>query len=124
MIASMSTALSIDDSKRARLQRLRRLTKLLDSAFLIPGTNWRIGLDPIIGLIPGAGDLVTAALSVYIVVEAHQLGARRGTMARMVLNVAIDFLGGAIPLVGDIFDAAWKCNLRNLSLLEKEIARG
>ena len=120
----MSRTLSIDDPKRARLQRLRRLTNLLDNAFLIPGTNWRIGLDPIIGLIPGAGDLVTTALSVYIVVEAHQLGARPGTMARMVLNVAIDFLGGAIPLVGDVFDAAWKCNVRNLSLLEAEIARG
>ena len=102
-------------------RRLRRLTKLLDTAFTIPGTRWRIGLDAIIGLIPGAGDVITTALALYIVVEAYRMGVRGGTLARMLMNVAIDFLIGSIPLVGDIFDTAWKCNLRNLRLLDDKL---
>ena len=111
----------IDAEQIAILQRLRRLTNVLDTAFRIPGTRWRIGLDAIIGLVPGAGDLVTSALALYIVVQAHRLGVRGGTLARMLANIAIDFVIGSIPVVGDIFDSVWKCNVRNLQLLEDEL---
>ena len=110
-----------DAKQVTTIRRLRWLTHLLDTAFTIPGTRWRIGLDAIIGLVPGAGDVVTSAFALYIVVEAHRLGVRGGTMARMLGNVAIDFLIGSIPLIGDIFDTAWKCNVRNLQLLEREM---
>lgn len=113
--------LDVDAKQIATLRRLRRLANLLDTAFTIPGTRWRIGLDAIIGLVPGVGDLVTSAFALYIVVEAHRLGVRGGTLARMLANVAIDFLIGSIPLLGDIFDTAWKCNVRNLQLLEREM---
>jgi hypothetical protein len=105
------------------LRRLRRLVTLLDNSIPIPGTSWRIGLDAIIGLIPGAGDLVTTALAVFIVIEAHRMGVRGVALGRMIANVAIDFLVGAIPLIGDLFDAWWKCNVRNLRVLEAALAR-
>lgn len=125
MIAVIFVATEIDAKQKQNtaLRRLRRLANLLDSAISIPGTRWRIGLDPLIGLIPGAGDAVAAALSIYIVVEAYRLGVRRPILARMLANVAIDFLVGVIPVLGDVFDAVWKCNARNLQLLEMEIAK-
>jgi hypothetical protein len=85
----------------------------------IPGTTFRIGLDPIVGLIPGLGDLITAGLSAYIIIEAHRLGAPASIVWRMIANVGIDALVGAIPLLGDAFDFAWKCNARNMRLLEQ-----
>lgn len=119
--ASHSTAPHIDVS--ARLHRLRKLVNLLDSAFTIPGTNHRFGLDAIVGLIPGAGDLATSVVSLYIVYEAHKLGAPGSAIARMLLNIAIDFLVGAIPILGDIFDTFWKSNVRNLRILERALGR-
>jgi hypothetical protein len=119
--AEHATASSPHPDHAQTIRRIRRLCYLLDSAFAIPGTNIRVGLDPIIGLIPGAGDVITAILALYIVVLAGRIGVRSSTMARMLANVAIDFLGGSIPIVGDIFDVAWKCNLRNLVLLEREL---
>jgi Domain of unknown function (DUF4112) len=105
-----------------RLRRLRSLVNLLDTAFEIPGTRWRFGIDGIIGLVPGAGDLLTTALSAWIIHEARSLGARRRTLARMAGNVAIDFLVGAVPVLGDFFDVAWKANAKNLALLERDLA--
>jgi hypothetical protein len=95
------------------------LATLLDTAFLIPGTNIRFGLDALIGLVPGIGDAVTTAMSLFIVHEAHQLGAPAHTIARMLGNVAIDGVVGAVPLVGDAFDVMWRSNRRNMRLLRE-----
>lgn len=105
-----------DDARRAS-QRIRALAHLLDGAFQIPGTSLRIGLDPIIGLLPVAGDLVSASLALYIVYEGWRLGADRETLAKMLANVAIDTAVGLVPAAGDLFDAAFQANLRNLELL-------
>lgn len=103
----------------ARINRIRKLAKLLDSAFGVPGTNWRFGWDGIIGLVPGGGDVATGLLASYIVVEAARLGVPRRTLWRMVANVGIDMAGGAVPLAGDLFDFAFKANRKNLKLVEK-----
>ena len=106
----------------ARTNRVRMLGKLLDNSIPIPGTPWKIGLDPIIGLIPGIGDLVGAALSGYIILEAARANASTLTLARMLLNVGIDTIVGAVPALGDVFDAAWKANTKNVALLERHLA--
>jgi hypothetical protein len=89
----------------------------MDSLFRIPGLNWRFGLDPILGLVPGVGDLVSTVLSVYILLAAVQYGVPKITLLRMGLNIGIDLLIGAIPFVGDFFDFVWKANERNVNLL-------
>lgn len=94
----------------------------MDAGIRVPGTNLRFGLDPILGLIPGAGDAAGAVLAGWILVEAIRLGASRATVTRIAGNVALDAIVGAVPLVGDIFDFAWKANLRNVSLLERHLA--
>ncbi|MGB9956639.1 DUF4112 domain-containing protein [Haloferax prahovense] len=100
------------------LARLRAVSFYLDEAFEVPGTNYRVGLDPILGLVPGIGDATASALSAYILVEAAMLGVPRATLARMLGNVVLDATVGSLPLVGDVFDAAWKANARNVRLLE------
>lgn len=99
------------------IRRLRFLARLLDDAVVIPGTRWSIGLDPVIGLAPGIGDGLSMAISGYIIFEGWRLGASRQTLARMVVNVAIDALLGLIPVAGDAADFAFKANQRNLRLL-------
>ena len=101
------------------VQRARALAKLLDNAFPIPGTSMRVGLDPLLGLIPGVGDLVGAGVSGYILLLAAQAGAPKTVLARMVGNVALDSLVGSIPGVGDLFDFGFKSNARNMALLER-----
>lgn len=81
-----------------------------------------IGLDPLIGLIPGLGDLIGAGVAIWVVAEAARLGASGFVLFRMGLNIAIDTLGGAIPVAGDVFDALWKANLKNVRLLERHLA--
>jgi hypothetical protein len=103
----------------ARLRALRRWQRLLDSAFRIPGTDVRFGWDPIVGLIPGAGDIATALMAIALVVEAHRLRLPRVVQLRMLLNVGIDVLVGLVPLVGDVADVFWKANAKNLDLLER-----
>jgi hypothetical protein len=98
---------------------LELVASLLDDAFAIPGTNWRFGLDAIVGLVPGIGDLITSAFSFLIVFSAWQRGLPRITIARMIGNIAIDTLVGAMPIVGDLFDAAWKSNRKNVELLKR-----
>lgn len=105
----------------ARLRRLRGLGQLLDNSIRVPGTRRRFGLDAVIGLLPGVGDGVGAILSSYIIVEAARMGAPRATLLRMAGNVGIEALAGVVPLLGDLFDAAWKANLRNLALLEDHL---
>jgi hypothetical protein len=98
---------------------LKFLATWLDNAFVVPGTNLRFGLDPIIGLIPIIGDLATTIMSLYILATAAQMQVPKSTLARMGLNIAIDSVVGAIPLVGNIFDFAWKANALNMQLLER-----
>jgi hypothetical protein len=101
------------------LDRARTLARLLDSAARVPGTRVRFGLDSILGLVPGLGDVAGAALSGYMVLLASRMGAPQSVIARMLANVAIDTVGGAVPVLGDLFDVAWKSNSRNLALLER-----
>ena len=105
-----------------RLEALRRAARLLDSAVVVPGTSFRIGLDPILGLIPGVGELVSPLFTVSILWHAREFGIPRLVLLRMILNVAIDALVGAVPLVGDLFDVAWKANTANLALLERHVS--
>ena len=110
-------------SRREALERLDFLATLLDSAILIPGTKIRFGADAVIGLVPGIGDAITTALSAWIVYEAHRLGVPRHLLVRMIGNVAIDGLFGAVPLVGDLFDVMWRANKRNMRLLRQHLER-
>jgi hypothetical protein len=105
------------------LVALRKWAVLLDSAFRVPGTQMRFGLDPIVGLLPGAGDLVTGFFSVMILLHSVRLRIPKVVIARMVLNTGLDLLVGAVPLLGDLFDAGFKANLRNLRLLERHAQR-
>ncbi len=98
---------------------LGRLADLLDNAIAVPGTGCRVGWDPILGLVPGLGDLVTPIVGSLIVVQAFRLGLPRVVQLRMVGNIAIDFLIGAVPVVGDLFDFTWKANAMNMALLEQ-----
>ena len=112
-------------SRAARIARIDALATLLDTAFILPGTNIRFGFDAMIGLVPGIGDLITTGLSLYIVSEARALGAPRHLILRMLANVALDGVVGAVPLLGDAFDVMWRANRRNMALLRKHlIARG
>jgi hypothetical protein len=98
------------------------LARLLDNAIPIPGTSWKIGFDPIVGLIPGIGDLISAVLSGYIILEAARADIPTLTLAKMLGNVGVDTLFGAVPALGDVFDAAWKSNTKNVALLERHLA--
>jgi hypothetical protein len=108
-------------SERAALRRCRTIANLLDDAVRVPGTDRKIGIDPLVGLLPIAGDAVMAALSGYVVAEAIRLDVPRETVLQMIGNVLVDFLGGSIPVVGDLFDAAFKANVRNVQLLEEAL---
>src|SRR5215470_12191522 len=119
--ASMSFDISRPLTRHERIARIDALATLLDTAFLVPGTNIRFGLDAIIGLVPGIGDAVTTLISLYIIREARALGAPPLLVARMLANVAIDGLFGAVPLVGDVFDVALRANRRNMALLLRHL---
>ena len=116
MATAAFTAAPIDAF--ARLARLRRLAWLLDAQFMLPGTKFRFGVNSLFGLAPFAGDVLLGAASLYLVWEARRLGAPPALLARMLANVAVEVAGGAVPYVGDLFDMAFKANLRNLALLE------
>ncbi len=105
-----------------RLEHLRRFASWLDEGIRLPGTGLRIGLDPILGLVPGFGDVAGACLALAILVEAGRRGVSRVTLIRIAGNIAFDALAGAVPLIGDVFDAVWKANLRNVALIERHIA--
>lgn len=103
--------------------RARDLARLLDTAFRVPGTRFRFGLDPVLGLVPGLGDAVGGAFGFYLLVLAFRAGAPPSVIGRMFLNIGADLLLGVVPLVGDLLDAGYKANLRNLALLERYIER-
>lgn len=115
---------SLPVQRPPQVKQMERLAKLMDAQFSIPGTNFRFGLDGILGLIPGAGDLSTFAVSGYMLMILAQNGASGFVLARMVLNILLDALIGSIPLVGDIFDFAFKANTRNMRLMQQHYVEG
>ena len=100
------------------IKHLERFAWLLDSAIRVPGTKFRIGLDPLIGLLPGIGDTIAAALSMYIIARAARAGLPRPVLLRMGVNVLLELVIGTIPVLGDLFDMGWKANIRNVRLLK------
>jgi len=105
------------------LARARSLARLLDSAAKVPGTGIRFGADAVLGIIPGLGDVAGAALAGYLVILAQRLGAPRAVVLRMLANVAVDTVAGTVPVIGDLFDVAYKSNTRNVALLEQAVQR-
>jgi hypothetical protein len=110
-------------TREQRLARLDALAKLLDVAFIVPGTNVRYGIDGLIGLIPVIGDIITTAISLWLVREARALGAPWHLTMRMLGNVALDGVVGAVPLIGDAFDVMFRANIRNVKLLRRWMER-
>lgn len=113
MVARQAEGLSDFDR---RLRRLTTIAQLMDTALVVPGTNIRFGADAVLGLIPGAGDLIGAAISLAIVNEARRLGVPNALLARMIVNIGFDAVLGAVPLLGDAFDVYFKANRRNAQL--------
>jgi hypothetical protein len=111
-----------EEIRLERVVRIRSLARVLDTAVRIPGTDIRFGLDSIIGLIPGLGDVSGAVLSGYIVLASARLGVPPSVVSRMILNVLVDTAIGTVPVIGDVFDVAWRANIRNADLLEKHAA--
>lgn len=118
---SMSPPLETPTDVADELSRLRKICRVMDQAIQFPGTDFRLGLDSLIGLVPGVGDATSAIVSLYVIHRARKIGIRNRTAVRMLGNVLIDTVIGTVPLVGDLFDAAWKANTRNLQLLEEEL---
>jgi hypothetical protein len=107
--------------KLETLNRIRKFSRLMDTAFGIPGTKFRFGLDPIIGLIPGLGDLISTLVSAYIIYLAMRFNLPKDMLAKMIFNVSLESVIGTIPFIGDIFDAFYKSNIRNLEILEQHL---
>lgn len=101
------------------IESIERLARLMDSQFTIPGLPYKLGLDTIIGLIPGIGDTIGLAISGYIIAQAARMGVPKFDLARMGFNVGIDWLIGLIPLIGDLFDWGWKANNRNAAIIRE-----
>jgi hypothetical protein len=118
-MASRVTRLrQLTPAQQQRLHALRQTARLLDSAFEVPGTSYRIGLDPILGLVPGIGDLVSPLFTIGILWQGRDLGISKVVQVRMLGNVLLDALIGSVPVAGDLFDFAWKANEKNFALLE------
>ena len=121
--SSTGPARSADGDRHVRqLRRLRAWQQLLDEAYRVPGTRLRFGWDAIVGLIPGAGDLITGLFGLVILYHAHRMRIPRVVTARMVINLVIDLAIGIVPIAGDVADIFWKANTRNLALLERHVA--
>ena len=110
-------------SKEAALRRMQAVANLLDTAFVIPGTKQRVGIDAIIGLVPGLGDILTTILSSYVIWEARNLGISRFALTRMLANLGIHAAIGSLPLVGDVFDAFFRVNQRNMRIVRTQLDR-
>jgi hypothetical protein len=109
-------------SHQERLNQVQFLARIMDDQFFVPGTNIRFGLDSILGLFPGLGDAITSAVSLLIVHHAWQTGASPVLLGRMFANIGVDFLLGAVPVIGDVCDLAWKANRKNARLLEQHLS--
>ena len=109
------------DRSSENITALRGLTHLLDEAITIPGTGIKVGLDALIGLVPGLGDLAGGVMGGYAILVASRLGAPPSVLGHMLLNIGIDSLVGVLPVLGDLFDIGWKSNTRNLRLLEQYV---
>ena len=109
--------------RAAIIAEFERVSRLLDSQWRIPGTSIRFGIDPLVGLVPGLGDVATGLVSAYIVLMARRLGLPNHVMARMVGNIALDVIVGSIPLLGSVFDLFYKANRRNFRLLQEHVDR-
>ena len=103
--------------------RLEGLARLMDGAFVLPGTNIRVGLDVLIGMVPVAGDVVSGVISSYMIWEARQLGAPKWLIARMMANTLLDTTVGAIPILGDAFDVMFRANMKNMALLRRHMEK-
>jgi len=110
--------------QKSAISNVESMAKWMDSRFTIPGTSIRFGLDALVGLIPGAGDFVTLLISGYMVTILARNGASGFVVARMALNVLIDALLGSVPVLGDIFDVAFKANIRNMKLMQEHYVEG
>ncbi|WP_298396355.1 DUF4112 domain-containing protein [Sphingobium sp.] len=104
-------------------RRVEAMEAVLEGLFVIPGTNRRVGLDSLVGLVPVVGDIATAAMGVWIVWEARNLGMSKWQLTRMAANVGVDTLVGAIPFAGDVFDFLYKSNTKNLRIIRKHLDR-
>ena len=111
------------ESKRAALARIDMLSKLFDTAFTLPGSNVRFGVEALMRLVPGIGDAAASALSCYLLYEAHRLEVPQQVFARLVANVAIEGIVGAVPVLGDLFDVGFRANRRNVALLKEHFER-
>lgn len=111
----------LNKSQTASLRRLRRISHLLDNAIPIPGTKYRIGLDPILGLIPGGGDVIGSIFAGYVVFKSAQMGVPQETLVQMAANIVFDTVAGTVPVAGDLFDVAWKANVKNIELLDAHL---
>ena len=112
-----------DESTQDALKRLESLGKLMDGAFVLPGTNVRFGLDAVIGLVPGVGDMVSGVVSSYLIWEARRLGVSKWVLTRMAANTLLDTTIGAIPLAGDVFDVMFRANMKNMALLRRHLEK-
>lgn len=119
--AERDRSAALPPREEAALRRVRLLSDLLDEAVRIPGTGIRVGLDPILGIVPVGGDAVATVLSLYPLLEGYRLGVSRWTLARMALRVAVDSSVGSVPILGTVFDAWWKANAWNYRTLEKHV---
>ena len=114
----------VENKSNNQLKSLEKLAKLMDAQFTIPGTNIKFGLDALIGLVPGVGDLSTFAISGYMLFIMAKNGASGFVLARMILNILVDAIVGAVPILGDIFDVAFKANTRNMRLMNQYYKEG
>lgn len=119
--ASSPAASPAGGAKAAARERLILLTRLMDTAVYVPLLRTRVGLDAALGLLPGVGDVISAAIGLYLVHEARTLGASRWLQARMLGNLLLDAAAGSVPLLGDLFDVFFKAHVRNLRLLQKHL---
>jgi hypothetical protein len=110
-------------SRRAAVDQIDRLSRLLDIAFAIPGTRIRFGVEAFLRAVPGIGDVAASALSCWVLYEAWRLGVPRPLLARMIINVLVEGIAGAVPVAGDLFDIAWRANRRNVRLLREHFER-
>jgi uncharacterized protein DUF4112 len=117
--SSRSERIETDAQRRATLARIDMLSKLFDTAFVLPGTKVRFGIEAIMRLVPGIGDAAASALSCYLLYEAHRLDVPSHVFARLLANVAIEGVVGAVPILGDLFDVGFRANRRNVKILKE-----